>query len=206
MRRTVAIGVAIAAAVTIGALLLIQLFLGRAANQAAPPSTAPPTGPTQAASNTVSTPSTPSTPAGPAGSPSGPSPASSTGPSELPSDLPSGGVPEEQPASMTEAARKRWEPVVTGFAKAFTDTRRDRTAWRTALIPYGETPVDKDLASYDRSTIPAQRYDSYEVVAADETDFAVQVDYAGGFAMVLYVRTTNDGKDWLVYAYDQLEQ
>lgn len=112
------------------------------------------------------------------------------------------GAPSADASESAEAPS--WAPVVIGFARAFTDTKATRSAWLAQLAPYADERVKKSLESYDRSQIPAQSFDSYEQLDSDTGQLAVQVNYADGWLLVLYL--TNHDDQWLVSAYDQLEQ
>ena len=109
------------------------------------------------------------------------------------------------PSSLTAEARRRWEPTVRGFGGAFTRTHWPRPKWQAALAPYADAVVRTDLRSYDRKPVPDQRYAGYDVLDAQDSDLAIQVNYADGWAMVLYLHTA-DQEHWLVHAYDRLEE
>ena len=102
--------------------------------------------------------------------------------------------------------RRRWEPVITGFATALTRTHQPDQAWRASLRPYSDAGVRTALTTYNRSQIPDQRYDTLDVLNTDNDggDLAVQVTYDQGWAIVVYLRPHE--QRWLVHAFDQIEQ
>lgn len=150
--------------------------------------------------------------AGPDPAPAAPTVAASSAPNApsstpTPSAAPSsaGASTPANPLSLTADARRRWEPTVRGFGAAFTQKKLTSAQWRTALAPYAEAPVRTDLSTYDRQQVPDQRYSGYDVIDASDADVVVQVSYADGFALVLYLHTA-DQQQWLVHAYDRLEE
>lgn len=101
-----------------------------------------------------------------------------------------------------------WNPVVTNFARNFTNTAGGNRAWRNRLIddpaqPHVTTAVAKQLATVDVDNVPAGRYDRYQPVQTSTLDVAVKVDYTEGWSMILHLNT--DGTNWQIYAYDRYE-
>ncbi len=105
------------------------------------------------------------------------------------------------------ADRRAWEPVATGFGRAFTAVHSgDATpAWQARLRPYVTAAVDKQLATVDVGNVPRGRFDGLDVLDASTEQVTVQATYDPGWALVLYL--VSDGHhDWKVYRYDRLEQ
>jgi len=125
------------------------------------------------------------------------------------SDASTGGGSDAGPDgdAVPAADRRYWEPVASGFGRAFSTVRRgDTTAvWRARLRPYVTVAVDKQLATVDVGNVPRGRFDGLDVLDSSDEQVSVQATYSPGWALVLYLNS--DGHDhWKVYRYDRLEQ
>ena len=132
--------------------------------------------------------------------------ASEGGPSPLPSseveghDASSGATPYSQ----TDEARKVWEPIVTGFGKAFTATKgKDGRTWRASLAPFVTGKVEDQLATVALANGPEGTFDRIEPAEFGEDKIAVFVHYDTGLTLVTYLIL--DGTSWRIYAYDRWE-
>lgn len=186
-----------AAAMTVGVLFVISLFLDRA--PASPPS-GPATRATAGATPPLGTQPT-----------AAPTPATDTtaegGPTPHPSTSPGGGdaSPGSTPYSQTGEARQQWGPVVQGFAVSFTQTSgKSAAAWRTGLDRYVTVAVQKQLRTVDPRNVPNGSYATYEADNYNEEEVAAKVTYREGWALIVYV--IHDGEKWRIYRYDRWEE
>lgn len=155
----------------------------------------------------------PSAPASPVPSLGSSPSTAATDPSEEggPSDLPTSEVhdhsdasPGTTPYSQTPEARRQWQPVVTGFAKAFTATQGRTTGqWRHTLTPYVTNQVREQLATVDLREVPDGRFTSIEPAEYGDDKVAVFLHYDTGPTLVAYLIL--DQTSWRVYAYDRWE-
>jgi hypothetical protein len=181
---------ALSLAVVLAVVLLQKPSTGT--DTAAPATSAPQTGTTAA----------------PATSPTaeGSDPAAEGGPSPLPSSEVEAhdASPGATPYSQTDEARREWEPVATGFGKAFTSTNgKDAAAWRTSLAPFVTGKVKEQLATVALANVPEGTFDTIEPAEYGEDKVAVFIHYDSGLTMVTYLIL--DGTAWRVYAYDRSE-
>jgi hypothetical protein len=124
------------------------------------------------------------------------------GPSPFPSSEVE--VHDASPYSQTDEARRGWEPVATGFGKAFTTTKgKDAAAWRSSLAPFVTDKVKNQLATVALANVPAGTYDRIEPAEFGEDKIAVFVHYDTGLTLVTYLIL--DGTSWRIYAYDRWE-
>jgi hypothetical protein len=131
-------------------------------------------------------------------------PAAEGGPSPLPSSEVQAhdASPGATPYSQTEQARRQWEPVATGFGRAFTNTRGRNTAiWRGSLTPYVTDAVADQLATVDLRNVPAGRFAGVEPAEFGEDKVAVFIHYDSDFTLVTYLIL--DDTSWRIYAYDR---
>jgi hypothetical protein len=106
--------------------------------------------------------------------------------------------------SQTEAARRQWQPVATGFGHAFTRTEGRRPAeWRSGLRPYVTEAVGDQLAIVDVDHVPDGDFSGLEVAEYGEDKVAVYLHYDTGLTLVGYL--IDDGSRWRLYAYDRWE-
>lgn len=130
-------------------------------------------------------------------------PATSTAPTmpTEPSATPSSAV-STGPYGGTPQARRRWEPVVQGFAIAYTDTAgRTHKQWLTNLRPYLDQDVVDALADTDLAKVPVGHYAGYQVLKLGDEAITVRVSYQEGWALVLYLAA--DGhQHWLIVQFD----
>ena len=133
-------------------------------------------------------------------------PAAEGGPSPLPSSEVEAhdASPGATPYSQTDEARRDWEPVATGFGKAFTTTKgKDAAAWRASLAPFVTDKVKDQLATVALANVPDGTFDSIEPAEYGEDKIAVFVHYDTGLTLVTYLIL--DGTSWRIYAYDRWE-
>lgn len=159
---------------------------------------------------------------GPVG-PSSPALSANSGPSSMPSDgagtASEGGPgdlrtsevqdhsdasPDATPYSQTGQARQQWQPIVTGFGRAFTTTK-GRTAgqWSAALIPYVTDTVREQLATVDLRNVPDGTFTGIEPAEYGDDKIAVFIHYDTGLTLVSYLILDTTG--WRIYAYDRWE-
>ena len=148
----------------------------------------------------------PSPSSGPA-SPTVGDPGGEGGPSYLPTsevDDHGDARPGATPYSQTDQARQQWQPVATGFGKAFTATQSKSTSeWRTALTPYVTGKVREQLATVDLQNVPDGTFTSIEPAEYGDDKVAVFIHYDTGLTLVTYLIL--DGTTWRIYAYDRWE-
>ena len=133
-------------------------------------------------------------------------PAAEGGPSPLPSSEVEAhdASPGATPYSQTDEARRDWEPVATGFGKAFTTTKgKDAAEWRASLAPFVTAKVKDQLATVALANVPDGTFDSIEPAEFGEDKVAVFVHYDTGLTLVTYLIL--DGTSWRIYAYDRWE-
>lgn len=112
--------------------------------------------------------------------------------------------PGATPYSQTDEARRNWEPVVTGFGKAFTATKgKKAAAWRTSLGPFVTGKVRDQLATVAPANVPDGTFERIEPAEYGEDKVAVFVHYDTGLSLVTYLIL--DGTSWRIYAYDRWE-
>jgi len=167
----------------------------------------PSTGTSTANPPATSAPQTGTT-AEPAASPTaeGSDPAAEGGPSPLPSSEVEAhdASPGATPYSQTDEARRDWEPVATGFGKAFTATTgKDAAEWRASLAPLVTGKVRDQLTTVDLDNVPDGVFDSIEPAEFGDDKIAVFVHYDTGLTLVTYLIL--DGSTWRIYAYDRWE-
>jgi hypothetical protein len=132
--------------------------------------------------------------------------ASEGGPSPLPSSEVEGhdASPGATPYSQTDEARRDWQPVATGFGKAFTTTKgKDAAGWRASLAPFVTDKVKDQLATVALANVPDGTFDRIEPAEYGEDKIAVFVHYDTGLTLVTYLIL--DGTNWRIYAYDRWE-
>lgn len=164
--------------------------------------------PTETATSTVAASSPASSPPnGPSLPPDVSNTASEGGPSDLPTSEVhdhSDASPGSLPYSQTREARRQWQPIVTGFAKAFTATKgRTTEQWRNALNRYATDTVREQLATVDLRKVPDARFTSIEPAEYGDDKVAVFLHYDTGLTLVAYLIL--DHTSWRVYAYDRWE-
>jgi hypothetical protein len=133
-------------------------------------------------------------------------PAAEGGPSPLPSSEVEAhdASPGATPYSQTDEARRDWEPVASGFGKAFTSTKgKDAAAWRSSLAPFVTGKVKNQLATVDLANVPDGTFERIEPAEFGEDKIAVFVHYDTGLTLVTYLIL--DGTNWRIYAYDRWE-
>ena len=116
-------------------------------------------------------------------------------------DTSEGGPSDDSPASDSD---RHWEPVIEGFAEAFTTTNRGRKAWLDQMQPYVTDAVLDSLETVDPSDVPDGSYIEFELVQDDGTQITARILYDEGWSMVLYLIA--DGASWSVYRYDRFEE
>ncbi|MDN5805318.1 MAG: hypothetical protein L0H26_12160 [Microlunatus sp.] len=159
----------------------------------------PPASPAPATETTTTT-------TGPSPSAQETDPAAEGGPSPLPSSEVEAhdASPGTTPYSQTGEARRDWQPVVTGFGRAFTATKGKNAAqWRASLAPYVTAKVRDQLATVALRKVPTDAFDSIEPAEFGDDKVAVFVHYDTGLTLVTYLII--DGSRWRVYAYDRWE-
>lgn len=122
--------------------------------------------------------------------------------SPTPTLTPSAGA---SPYSRTAATKRRWEPVVVGFAKNYvtTDVKGDR-AWAAGLTPYTTPALGRQLAAVNRLDVPDGRYRDYRIAEHGQTSLTVTVRYRApgpDWGLVLYL--TLDRGRWRIWQYDR---
>ena len=133
-------------------------------------------------------------------------PAAEGGPSPLPSSEVEAhdASPGAAPYSQTDEARQAWEPVATGFGKAFTTTKgNDAAAWRSSLAPFVTGKVKDQLATVALTNVPDGTFERIEPAEYGEDKIAVFIHYDTGLTLVTYLIL--DGTSWRIYAYDRWE-
>ena len=134
-------------------------------------------------------------------------PAAEGGPSPLPSSEVDAhdASPGATPYSQTDGARRGWQPVATGFGKAFTATTgKDAAEWRASLAPFVTGKVRDQLTTVDLDNVPDGVFDSIEPAEFGDDKVAVFVHYDTGLTLVTYLIV--DGSSWRIYAYDRWEE
>lgn len=113
--------------------------------------------------------------------------------------------PGATPYSQTDEARHQWEPVASGFGRAFTTTK-GKTAgqWRVSLAPYVTDKVRDQLATVDLRSVPKGAYVNIEPAEYGDDKVAVFVHYDSDLTLVTYLIL--DGTNWRIYAYDRWEE
>lgn len=113
--------------------------------------------------------------------------------------------PGATPYSHTREARNEWEPVASGFGRAFTTTK-DKSAreWRASLAPYVTDKVREQLATVELRNVPKGAFADIEPAEYGDDKVAVFVHYDSGLTLVTYLIL--DGTDWRIYAYDRWEE
>lgn len=113
--------------------------------------------------------------------------------------------PGSTPYSQTDEARRQWEPVASGFGRAFTTTKGKTVGeWRASLAPYVTEKVRGQLTTVDLRNVPNGAYLNIEPAEYGEDKVAVFVHYDSGLTLVTYLIL--DGTDWRIYAYDRWEE
>ena len=113
--------------------------------------------------------------------------------------------PGATPYSQTDEARRDWEPVATGFGKAFTATQGKSAAeWRDSLAPFVTGKVEEQLATVALTNVPDGTFDRIEAAEYGEDKVAVFVHYDTDLTLVTYLIL--DGTSWRIYAYDRWEE
>ena len=113
--------------------------------------------------------------------------------------------PGATPYSQTREARNQWEPVATGFGRAFTSTKgKTAKEWRESLSPYVTDKVREQLATVDLRNVPKGAYVNIEPAEYGDDKVAVFVHYEPDLTLVTYLIL--DGTDWRIYAYDRWEE
>ena len=133
-------------------------------------------------------------------------PAAEGGPNPLPSSEVDAhdASPGATPYSQTADARRQWEPVATGFGRAFTATKsKDAKKWRASLAPFVTAKVRSQLTTVDLDNVPAGKFTGIEAAEYGEEKVAVFVHYNTGLTLVTYLIL--DGDSWRIYAYDRWE-
>lgn len=142
-----------------------------------------------------------------AGSLGGTDPAGEGEPSDLPSsevDDHSGARGQATHYSQTDHARRQWEPVVTGFGQAYTETRgKANSEWNRTLEGFVTETVGDQLATVDLRDVPAGTLSRVEPAEYGDDKVAVFLHYDSGLTLVAYL-ILHDGT-WRVYAYDRWE-
>ena len=111
----------------------------------------------------------------------------------------------DTPYAATPAAQKRWEPVVQGFAVAYTDThQRNRGHWLAALRPYLNHVVIDELAATDIDEVPAGHYSGYTILTQADETLTVRVTYREGWALTVYITATGPNR-WTVDTFDRAD-
>jgi hypothetical protein len=134
-------------------------------------------------------------------------PAAEGGPSPLPSSEVEAhdASPGATPYSQTDEARRGWQPVATGFGKAFTATKgMDAAEWRASLAPFVTGKVRDQLTTVDLDNVPDGVFDSIEPAEFGDDKIAVFVHYDTGLTLVTYL-ILDGGSSWRIYAYDRWE-
>jgi hypothetical protein len=108
------------------------------------------------------------------------------------------------PYSQTDEAKRRWEPVVEGFGKSFTNSEGSDKTWLSRLEPFSTEDVRQSLATVDPGNVPDGLYGEYEILQHGDTELAAQVTYREGWSMVLYL--INEGMAWRVFRYDRFKE
>jgi hypothetical protein len=182
-----------AVAVALAVVLAVVLLQRPAVTGTAPPAT------------TTTTPQAAPTPTPRASSSAEVSdPAGEGGPSPLPSSEVAAhdARPGATPYSQTDEARRGWQPVATGFGKAFTATKgKDAAEWRASLAPFVTGKVRDQLTTVDLDNVPDGVFDSIEPAEFGDDKIAVFVHYDTGLTLVTYLIV--DGSSWRIYAYDR---
>jgi hypothetical protein len=112
--------------------------------------------------------------------------------------------PGTTPYSQTDEARRDWDPVATGFGKAFTTTQgKNAAAWQASLAPFVTGKVEDQLATVALANVPAGTFERIEPAEFGEDKIAVFVHYDTGLTLVTYLIL--DGTSWRIYAYDRWE-
>jgi hypothetical protein len=125
------------------------------------------------------------------------------GPSPFPSSEVE--VHDASPYSQTDEARRGWEPVATGFGKAFTATHGKSAAqWRNSLAPFVTGNLSEQLATVALANVPDGSFDSIEPAEYGDDKVAVFVHYDTDLTLVTYL--IFDGTGWRIYAYDRWEE
>lgn len=113
--------------------------------------------------------------------------------------------PGATPYSQTREARNQWEPVATGFGRAFTSTKgKTGREWRASLSPYVTDKVREQLATVDLRNVPKGAYVNIEPAEYGDDKVAVFVHYDPDLTLVTYLIL--DGTRWRIYAYDRWEE
>jgi len=114
--------------------------------------------------------------------------------------------PGATPYSQTGEARHLWEPVASGFGRAFTATKgKDAGTWRAGLTPYVTGGVRDQLATVtDLRQVPTGRCAGIEPAEYGDDKVAVLLHYDTGPTLVVYLIL--DGTGWRVYGYDRWEE
>lgn len=127
-----------------------------------------------------------------------------------PSSLPSSEVdahdanPGATPYSQTAEARRQWEPVATGFGRAFTSTKgKNAKEWRASLAGFVTAKVRSQLTTVDLANVPAGKFAGIEAAEFGEDKVAVFIHYDNGLTLVTYLIL--DTNSWRIYAYDRWE-
>ncbi len=112
------------------------------------------------------------------------------------------GAPSDGPYTGTPAARAEWEPVVQGFALAYTNTSgQTRKEWLRQLRPLLSREVLDELRHTDLSKVPVGRYAGYQVLKQADESLTVRIIYQEGWGIVAYVVAEGD-PHYLVDRFD----
>ena len=105
------------------------------------------------------------------------------------------------PYGGTAEARRRWEPIVQGFALAYPDTAGlSRKEWLANLRPYSDRPVIDALTTTDLDKVPHGHYAGYQPLKVADEAITIRVTYQEGWALDLHLATT--GRSWSVSRFD----
>lgn len=108
-----------------------------------------------------------------------------------------------------EERQAQWLPLVTRFARAFTNPTGGHRAWANRLLGDPDQPtitpaLAAKLRTVDTANLPGGKVDSITFLDATQWTAAAKVTYTTGWSMVVTVTTSDI--DWQISGYDRLDE